>query len=719
MEEVDLIRQVFLTESVEHLQNIEDCLLAMETNPDDTDTINALFRAAHTIKGSSGIVGLEIVEKFTHNVESLLDKVRRGELRINADITEVLLKCRDHIASLIEIETDGRLLEGELKATGEALKSELLKLLGAKQEEDKKIEASAVVEAAPSYNASETSNWHLSLRFSQNVLQDGMDPISFINYLSRIGEIVYLATLTDTMPSLEEMNPENCYLGFELEFKTDFDKKTIDDVFEFVREDSQIRILPPHSSVSSYVELIRSLPEDPLRLGELLVKGGALTQSELDAALQEQDESKGRLGEILVKDSVVHPEVVEAAVEKQKRAREVKSLESQTIRVDINKLDQLVNMVGELVITGANINQQAQRLQDGSLLESASAMSRLVEAIRERSMQVRMVPINEVFTRFNRVVRDICHDSGKEIELVINGGDTEVDKTVVEKISDPLMHLVRNAADHGLEMPEARAAKGKRAKGVLKLNAFHDAGCIVIEVVDDGAGLNKEKIIKKALERGMLNQSQIQTMTDGEIYRLIFEAGLSTAEQITKLSGRGVGMDVVRKNIEALRGTVEVSSQENQGTTVSIRLPLTLAIIDGFLVGIGDSSFVIPLDMVVECVELSEAYRESKDRRSYINLRGEVLPYLRLKDLFEESSEVSKYENIVVVKYLGFKVGLVVDNLFGEVQAVIKSLGRLYKDIEGVSGATILGDGTVALILDIPRLVSIAEKMEHLVTDSQ
>lgn len=359
--------------------------------------------------------------------------------------------------------------------------------------------------------------------------------------------------------------------------------------------------------------------------------------------------------------------------------------------------------MGELVIANANITQHASRVQDLSLIESASTLSRLVEDIRDRAMQVRMIPIGDVFTRFQRVIRDVSRDLDKKIELVITGGDTELDKNLIEKINDPLMHLVRNAADHGIETPAVRAANGKPEKGTVKLIAFQDTGSIVIQITDDGGGLDREVLIKKAVEKGIIPEGQ--NLSEKEAFALILAPGFSTAKEVTNISGRGVGMDVVKRNIQELRGTVDIESHKGTGTTVSIRLPLTLAIIDGFMVGVGDSSYIIPLDMVVECIELPKEDRENLSKRNYVNLRGDVLPYIRLRGLFNEPGKRSEYENIVVVQSAGQRIGMVVDELHGEVQAVIKSLGRVYRDIKGVSGATIMGDGTVALIVDVQSLV--------------
>jgi two-component system chemotaxis sensor kinase CheA len=721
----DPILQTFLIECTELLEEMESSLLQLENAPDDEDIINALFRAAHTIKGSSGIVGFEQIERFTHKGENILEKVRQGDIKVTEDLIELLLKCRDHTAVLL----DAAMSEKSEDASIESTEKELVNQLNMYLDIQDSASAEPANETTPAQEktsvpandelnekATETDNWHISLRFGQDVMRNGMDPLSFINYLSRLGEIVSLTTITDAVPSADEMDPESCYLGFEIDFKSDFDKQTIDDVFEFVQEDCKICILPPHSSIDQYISLIHDLPESPSKLGEILIKGGALTSAELEEALQMQSaenassynqEAHKKIGEILVDEGMVHPPVVEAALEKQKTQKEARSREAKTIRVDTGKLDQLVNLVGELVISNANINQHAQRIGDLNLLESASALSRLVEDIRDGAMQVRMIPIGEIFSRFHRVVRDISRNSDKQIELIISGGETELDKNLIEKINDPLMHLVRNAADHGIEEPDVRAAKDKPRKGTVRLNAFQDTGSIVIEITDDGGGLNRDRIMKKALDRGLISEGQ--TLSDKEIYRLIFEPGFSTAEEVTNLSGRGVGMDVVRRNIEALRGSVEVESAEGVGTTVSISLPLTLAIIDGFSVNVGRSSYIIPLDMVVECIELSETDREVSRKKNYVNLREEVLPYLRLRDIFKVNGEKSKYESIVVVQSAGQRLGLVVDELNGEVQAVIKSLGNVYKDIHGVSGATILGNGTVALILDVPSLIKTVE----------
>ena len=397
--------------------------------------------------------------------------------------------------------------------------------------------------------------------------------------------------------------------------------------------------------------------------------------------------------------------IVNAALEKQKQNKDKKNSENQSIRVDAERLDKLIDLIGELVISGAGVNLQSLHFGDETLKESTSEFMRLIEEVRDSALQLRMVPIGTAFSRFQRVVRDVSKELGKDIELIISGGDTEVDKSVIEKIGDPLMHLVRNSMDHGIETAELRQERGKPARGVLRLNAYHTSGCIVIEVSDDGGGLNRQRILEKAIERGLIDSSAV--LSDQEIHALIFEPGFSTARQVSNLSGRGVGMDVVKSNVAALRGSIEIDSQPGIGATIRIHLPLTLAIIDGFMVGVGQSTFVIPLDRVVECVALPP----DADRYDYMDLRGEVLPLINLRAIFDipVNSDEPCRENVVVVEHSGYKTGFIVNHLQGEFQTVIKPLGKLFAHIKGIAGSTILGNGKVALIVDVSTLLEFVE----------
>lgn len=708
-------QETFLAESRELLQDMEDALLQLENSPDDPDLINAMFRAAHTIKGTSGVFSYDDVEAFTHVVENVLESIRGGSLAIDSDLIALMLECNDHIGQLVDLAVNEESVPDSLKLTDGMLLERLRAYLDEEPEEE---EAQSIatqtgqVETIDDGRTVETDNWHISLRFNKDVLKNGMDPLSFLRYLGRLGELVHVTTLCDAMPPLKEMDAEENYLGFEVVFSSEASKADIEQVFEFVREDCDLNILSPKANIAIYADLIRSLPEDEMRVGDILVKSGALTQRELEEAINFQQKQSvsgsesSMLGEVLVEKHIVHKEVVDAALNKQTSVKEKKGISGtgRWLRVDSEKLDVLINLVGELVIAEAGTHLRAKDLDDEPLQESLSLMNRLVEEIRDSALRLRMVQIGETFNRFQRVVRDVSKELNKDIILDISGAETELDKTVVEKIADPLMHLVRNAMDHGIESAAERQASDKSGQGVLSLNSFHDSGSIVIEVADDGKGLNRDVIYNKAVEKGLILEGAV--LSDQEVYRLIFEPGFSTAAQVTNLSGRGVGMDVVKRNIQALRGTVDVDSIAGKGTTVSIRLPLTLAIIDGFLVRVGESSYVVPLDMVQECIELTDEERQQTSSEGYINLRGEVLPFLRMREVFEDEEAGShEREAIVVVQYGGQKAGFVVDELLGEFQTVIKPLGKIFSQLKGISGATILGSGDVAVILDVPNLV--------------
>jgi len=694
--------RTFAAECRELLEQMEESLLLLENDGGNRELLDAVFRAAHTIKGSAGLFGFDPIVAFTHQVESLLDRLRDGELTLTPSLGALLLRCGDHLAALLEPAIQDRPLPPEVRATGDALSAELAAV------------AEEVLPDAPPAVA--PGHWLISLRFGTEVLRNGMDPLSFLRYLGTLGDIRRVQTSIARMPRLADMDPEACYLDLEIELDSGADKATIDGVFDFVRDDCEVRILPPAERVPEYLERIAESPADREKLGEILLSSRAVTQTELDAGLAAQREALPAadpaaeprpLGEILVAGGTVQPVVVDAALDRQQALRQQKSADSRLIRVDADKLDQLVTLVGELVIAGSGINARAERAGVVDIVESAATLGRLVEQVRDSALGLRMVQIGPTFQRFQRVVRDVSREIDKDIELEITGGDTELDKSVVERIGDPLMHLVRNAMDHGIETRAQREAVGKKARARVGLHACHDSGSIVIEVSDDGAGLNAAKIRAKALERGLL--ATHATPSTQEIHQLIFEPGFSTADAVSNLSGRGVGMDVVRRNIESLRGTIEIDSEPGVGTTVRIRLPLTLAIIDGFLVSLGHGRYVVPLDVVVECRELGDADQRAIAEHGFLNIRGEALPVLRLREAFELGQARDLRENLIVVRFGALKAGLVVDELLGELQTVIKPLGRLFAFLQGISGSTILGSGDVALILDVPGLIKRAE----------
>ena len=658
---LDQAQQTFIVEARELLQAMEQSLLQLESEPGDQDAIGAIFRAAHTIKGSAGLFGLEPVVSFTHIVEDVLDRLRDGSVAVDATLIAMLLKCGDHMLELIDVVAHrGETLQPEALEREAALR-EALSTYQAPGTPAQRIETAAACTGTPT-----DVLWHISLRFGADVFRNGMDPLSFLRYLETLGQMMQVTILTDSIPALESWDPESCYLGFEIDLRSTASHATLNEVFDFVRDDCEVHIVAVDPTPDSDLGSEQVTPAEQ----------GAMT----------------------------------ASAQRQPAASEAKPRDGNYVRVNADKLDELINLVGELVIASAGASLLARSCNNDPLQEATSTVSGLVEEILDGALHLRMIPIGDTFNRFRRVVRDISQELGKDIELIISGAETELDKTVVEKIGDPLMHLLRNAMDHGIESADARRAAGKSAKGHLSLNAYHDSGSIVIEIADDGAGLNRERILAKAQERGLVASGAV--LTDQEIYNLIFEAGFSTAEAVTNLSGRGVGMDVVKRNITLLRGTVDLDSRPGQGTVVRIRLPLTLAIINGFLVGIDQSTYVIPLDMVQECIELDERQRQSSRDKGYLDLRGEVLPLVDLRDHFSHEGPASRRQNVVVVRYAEHKAGLVVDELLGEFQTVIKPLGKLFGALRGISGSTILGSGAVALILDIPALLNQIVQLE-------
>jgi len=720
MGDLDAALDTFVEEAKELLDEMEGALLALEDAPDDSETINSLFRAMHTIKGSSGLFGFSEIVAFTHEAETILDQVRNGEKSIDDELISVLLDCKDHTAKLLEhcISSPDKALPEELQTTGKEL---VFKLTG----KDETLSAvNAVVETTTMETVGEATDlddkWIISLEFKQDALRMGVDPLSFLRYLKTIGDIDTVLVLTDEFPDEDVYDPESCYLHLKIAYKSNADKQTIEDVFEFASDDCDINILPPHSKVDDYLSMLDELESEADRLGDILINIGVVTKNDVAKAVQQQNaagEGGKPIGKILVGKRVVQPEIVDKALNKQLHVKQKAAKEANYIRVDSGKLGQLINLVGELVISGAAMDLMVERHGLSDVEEVAETMNSLVSNIRDTALDLRMVPIGETFTRFKRVVRDVSKELGKNIELKITGGETELDKTVVEKINDPLTHLIRNSLDHGVETPAQREQAGKTEKGCIQLNAYHQSGHIVIQIIDNGAGLDSEKIVAKAIANGLIQEDH--SLTQQEVFNLIFEAGLSTKQQASDLSGRGVGMDVVRRNIEGLRGSVNIDSVAGEGTTITIHLPLTLAIIDGFMVEAINERYIIPLTMVEECVEMNSGEWEVDEVQHYVNLRGVAMPYLRLGDYFnskksgKEKDKKTGRESLVVVRSGQNKAGFVVDELHGEHQTVIKPLGKVFENLAGLTGATVLGDGNVALILDVQGLINKAVKGER------
>ncbi len=696
----------FISEAAEQIEAIETLLLELEEQPDNRELLDSLFRCAHTVKGSAGIFGLNRVVEFTHHVETLLDKMRDGDLVLNPEISTLLLQCNDQIKFLVDTAADESADTPEQKE----LRADLVVQLRALTEG-----GPAAAPAAPS--ASESAGkapeqmrvWSISARFGQETFRNGMDPLSISRYLHGMGQVLSVHCGVDGVPPLVNLNPESCYLSFVMQLQTTASREDIEGAFSFVIDDCELDVVAPETPEQKLARAIDEIPGTP-RLGDMLVSVGAVTQDKLAQVLSTQQSSRGmpavakpKIGDLLEAQAGVAPEVVAAALGKQQKMREAAPSEERYIRVQADRLDAVINLLGELVIAGAGATLLARETHGEALIEANLHMNSLIEEIRNGTLGLRMVPVGETFSRFRRVVRDTASSLGKEVNFEIVGGDAELDKSMVEKIADPLMHLVRNSLDHGLEPPQERIAAGKPAAGKLTLSARHETGAILIRIEDDGRGINRERVLQRAWNRGLVEPGIVPS--DDDINMLIFEPGFSTAEQVTNLSGRGVGMDVVRRNIEALRGSLRLNSNPGKGLQVDIRLPLTLAIIDGFMVGVGKSKFVLPLESVVEVIESGgDNVRVDERGRHCVELRGAVLPVVRLRTLYTVESDLPERVSVVVVHSPRGKYGIEVEVLLGQNQTVIKPLGRLFKTLRGISGSSILGNGEVALILDVVSL---------------
>lgn len=706
----------FISEAQEQIEMLEQLLLQLEDAPDDNELLGALFRCAHTVKGSAGIFGLDRVVAFTHHVETLLDRLRDGLVALTPELSTLLLQCNDQIRVLIAAAQDPQADDADAAQARAAL---VVRLQGASGGET--ADALAVPHTAAL--ASPTAGmrrWHLWVKFGEDTYRNGMDPLAILTYVRGLGAIPRLVCDLKGVPALESVDPESCHLGFHFSLDTAATRQEIEAAFSFVRDDCTLHVTEPNATPHDFAQLIEAMPDNQ-RLGDILVSVGAISRGQLEQALKEQAAASAlghvqALGEILRTKSGLSSQVVDAALQKQSKQRDggaaappTASDDNRFIRVQADRLDAVINLLGELVIAGAGASLLARQTRQGALIEATAQIGSLVEEIRNGTLQLRMVPIGETFSRFRRVVRDTAAELGKDVTLEIVGGETELDKSVVERIADPLMHLVRNALDHGLETPEQRAEVGKPPQGKLTLSACHESGSILIRILDDGRGIQRDKVLQRAWDRGLVEPGV--TPPESDILKLIFEPGFSTAEKVTNLSGRGVGMDVVRRNIEALRGSVNIFSEPGEGSRIEIRLPLTLAIIDGFLVGVGPSKFIFPLDAVVEVIEnrLTETALEAGGR-SIVELRGQVLPVVSLRALYALDSPEPERSSVVVIQSNGRRYGVMVDGLLGQHQTVIKPLGRMFRSLRGMSGSSILGNGEVALIFDVGSLCQLAEQ---------
>jgi|Deesub1362A_J573_1020465.scaffolds.fasta_scaffold00073_20 two-component system chemotaxis sensor kinase CheA len=697
---VDKHKEIFKEEAYELLGELESALLELEDAPEDAELIGRVFRALHTIKGSGSMFGFDDIAAFAHEVETVFDLVRNGGVKVTKELIDLTLVARDQIRAMLDSADGGEAVNSS--RTVEIVESFRKFVPEAGEKPDVPVSRKGI----PVSDVSEKSvTYRIRFRSAQDIFMRGTNPVYLLEELCRLGDCKVVAH-TDAIPVLNDFDPEACYTYWDVILTTNQGINAIKDVFIFVEDDSELKIEVIDEGGDFDVEAGYK------KLGEILIERGDLTPEDLEKVLSAQK----RVGEMLVDAGVVDEVKVKSALVEQEhviqKRKERKAVESaSSIRVPAEKLDTLVDLVGELVTVQARLSQTVLKRGIPELLSISEEVERLTEELRDNAMSIRMVPIGTTFSKFRRLVRDLSRELGKEVELTTEGAETELDKTVIERLNDPLVHLIRNSIDHGIEPPDVREARGKPRKGTVHLSAVHSGASVLIEIRDDGAGLDAEAIRAKALERGLIAPDA--ELSEKDIFSLILVPGFSTAEEVTNVSGRGVGMDVVKKSIETLRGSIGISSKKGVGTTITLKLPLTLAIIEGLLVRIGQEYFIMPLSVVEECVELTREDVAKAHGRHIANVRGELIPYVRLREYFRIGGQMPDIEQVVITRTDGSRVGFVVDNVIGEHQTVIKSLGRFYRAVEGISGATILGDGTVALILDVHQLVQGVEREEE------
>lgn len=688
MDESNRFIEEYRQEAEELLTDIEEAVLDIEDDPGDKEAINRLFRAMHTIKGSGAMFGFDDIADFTHHVETALDKVREGIVPVTKELIDLILVSRDRITALLAEADGGPQVD---PAEGDAIITSLKKLMG---DDDAASKDSGQTEEffPEAVDENIMTLFRIRLRPDPAIFTSGMDPVLLLEDLKELGDCEIVAQ-TEDIPELNELDPESCYLFWDITLSTSKGMNAIKDVFIFVEDDCQITIEPVEDQFGLATE-------EPLqRMGEILVDRGDINPEVIEKSLGKQK----KIGELLVESGVISKEKVQSALNEQDGLKKIKKAAASTVRVPSDRLDKLINLVGELVITQARLSQVASLREDIELAEPVEEVERLTGELRDSVLNIRMMPIGTTFNKFRRLVRDLSSQLDKKIDLVTQGAETEMDKTVLERLDDPLVHLIRNSIDHGVEAPEQRVAAGKPEKGTILLSAAHKGTNVVITIKDDGAGLNPETIRQKAIEKGLIQPNA--DLSEKEIFAQIFAPGFSTSGEVTSVSGRGVGMDVVKKTIESLRGVIDIESTLGKGTVITLKLPLTLAIINGLLVTIEDEYFVLPLMTVEECVEVSHEETQKTKGRNILNVRGEMVPYIRLREHFRIPGKHPEVEHIVITDVNASRIGFVVDHVIGGHQTVIKPLGPALKRTRDISGATILGDGTVALILDTSALV--------------
>lgn len=674
----DLGSGIYRQEATELVQSIEAGLIALEQAPDDGDLLNAVFRDLHTVKGSGAMFGFTDLAMFVHQFESAFDRLRRGEAQVNASLIAISLQACDQILRLLDAPEaaaqDSTALLGRLQDCLNGNDSPTTPDVADASTKDEEADIPEICGLQPERGP----GLRVVFRLASDALMHGHDPELMLDDLKSLGPCRARA-LVDTIPPLDQLDPTTCLIGWEVEIAGPVDPAAAEAVFLFTRDAMTLNITSLGAADPNPVAL--PLPADATA-PDARTRAPAAPSPAPEAGLNRAEPSR------------------------QNRS----AAAGETMRVSTERLDELMDRVGELVIAEARLQSLAQSTRDANLLAVAEDIQRLSGALRDSTMSIRMMPLSSILGRFQRLIRDLSANLGKPMTFVTHGEETALDKTVLELLADPLVHLLRNCADHGLEQPDDRIAMGKPAAGTIELAAEYSGAEVLISIRDDGRGLDAGRIRARAIERGLIPASA--DLPESELFRLILEPGFSTAPSVTELSGRGVGMDVVKRTIASLRGTVDLSSEPGHGTTVRLRLPLTLAIIDGLLVEVGGEQYTVPLAAVEECVELPKELSTARGGSSFINIRGTLVPFLRLRTLFGVGTPPPEFQKLVIVTSSAGRVGLAVDRIVANNQTVIKQLSRLHSGLKSFSGATILGDGTVALILDVAQLVGLGRALE-------
>ncbi len=694
-QDIDQFRHGFQEEARELLVELEAVLLELNERREDGELVGRVFRALHTIKGSGAMFGFDELAAFAHKLENAFDEVRKGHLAVTPDLVDLTLSALDQIRAMVEEgENDAAVDRGacaQILAKVRALTGSA-ETAGPGNAPDKARKETQPVSEKEAESAMPERAWRIHFAPGPELMRNGADPLLLIRELSGLGRLTAHASMAE-IPAIGELEPERCYVCWEMVLVTSAGEDAIRDVFIFVEDVCELAIEPEAAEDGA-------IRDGATRDGA--IREGAIGTGSPAATVASPEPETGAPPAVECAGDVIAKALEEKRRMAGRRATDQPET-SASLRVPAARLDQLVDLVGEMVTVQARLSEIAAGSDDSEVLAVSEEIERLTSALRENSMTLRMVPIRATFERFRRLVHDLARDLGKDVELTIEGADTELDKTVIDQLGDPLMHLIRNSMDHGIESPERRAAEGKRPTAKIHLAAQHSGASVLIGVSDDGAGIDGDAVRNRAVERGLTTADA--QLSEAEIFSFIFQPGFSTAKQVTDVSGRGVGMDVVRQRVESLRGSIEVASQRGQGTTVTLRLPLTLAIIDGLLVTVGEAFFVLPLASTLECIELTREDIERVNGKHMADVRGELIPYIRLRQYFAVNTPRPEREQIMVVESEEGRCGLVVDQVLGDCQTVIRNLGRLYRHVQVVSGATILGNGKVALILDPQRLV--------------